>query len=255
VQFHNPEGWCGTMRVGVYIDGFNLYYGGRGLCGRGTAGWRWLDIRALSETLIWERKNWPGAQLERVIYCTARIDAANNPSGHGDQDIYLRALEATQSVDLIEFGYYVARVKSLPLAVRDPNGRPRLVRPQWPVMIQDSTGGTVNSAVFMVSVGYREEKGSDVNVASHLLSDILLNEVDAAIVISNDSDLQLPVNRARQYVPVGLINPGSSPTAGALRAEATDGVGRHFWRKLSAGDFSHHQLPNPAAGFRSPAGW
>ncbi|HEY7200404.1 MAG TPA: NYN domain-containing protein, partial [Candidatus Dormibacteraeota bacterium] len=31
------------MRVGVYVDGFNLYYGARGLCGRGTAGWRWLD--------------------------------------------------------------------------------------------------------------------------------------------------------------------------------------------------------------------
>ena len=36
------------MRVGVYVDGFNVYYGGRGLCGRGTAGWRWLDLRALA---------------------------------------------------------------------------------------------------------------------------------------------------------------------------------------------------------------
>ena len=24
------------MRVGVYVDGYNLYYGMRGLCGRGT---------------------------------------------------------------------------------------------------------------------------------------------------------------------------------------------------------------------------
>ncbi|CAN3132229.1 hypothetical protein ACNUDN_06058 [Mycobacterium sp. smrl_JER01] len=29
----------------MYIDGVNLYYGGRGLCGKGTAGWRWLDVR------------------------------------------------------------------------------------------------------------------------------------------------------------------------------------------------------------------
>lgn len=33
-----------AMRVGVYVDGFNLCYGGRGLRGKGQPGWRWLDI-------------------------------------------------------------------------------------------------------------------------------------------------------------------------------------------------------------------
>jgi hypothetical protein len=33
------------MRVGVYIDGFNLYYGAKAWCGAGTPGWRWLDTR------------------------------------------------------------------------------------------------------------------------------------------------------------------------------------------------------------------
>lgn len=243
------------MRVGVYVDGYNLYYGGRSLCGRSTAGWRWLDIRALAETLISERANWAGAQIKRVVYCTARVDATDNPSGHADQDIYLRALAAMGSVDHIEFGYYVARVKSLPLAVRDQNDRPRLVRPQWPVMIQDGAGGAVPNARFMVSVAHREEKGSDVNVASHLLSDVLLTEVDAAVVISNDSDLQFPVSQARIRVPVGLINPTPSQTAGVLRATPATGVGRHFWRKLRAADFIRHQLPKPAAGYRSPSDW
>jgi hypothetical protein len=36
------------VRVGIYVDAFNLYYGARNLCGRGTPGWRWLDIRALA---------------------------------------------------------------------------------------------------------------------------------------------------------------------------------------------------------------
>jgi hypothetical protein len=40
------------MRVGVYVDGYNLYYGGRSLCGRGRPGWRWLDLRALSARLV-----------------------------------------------------------------------------------------------------------------------------------------------------------------------------------------------------------
>lgn len=49
------------MRVGVYIDGFNLYYGGRGLCGKGTAGWRWLDVRALAARLVTGHSSWTGA--------------------------------------------------------------------------------------------------------------------------------------------------------------------------------------------------
>lgn len=243
------------MRVGVYVDGFNLYYGGRALCGRGTPGWRWLDIRALAEALISERLNWPDALLKRVLYCTARVDAKDNPSAYADQDVYLKALAATQSVDYIEYGNFVARVKSLPLARRGPDGLPRLVRPEWPVMVQDGTGVPVDDARFMVSVAYREEKGSDVNVASHLLLDVLLGEVDAALVISNDSDLQFPITKARERVPVGLVNPTPHQTAGTLRADSSVGAGRHFWRKLAPNDFTYHQLPSPASGYTLPKDW
>lgn len=243
------------MRVGVYVDGYNLYYGGRSSCGRGTAGWRWLDVRALAEALVHERADWPYAQIARVIYCTARIDATENPSGYADQDVYLKALAAAGSVDYIEFGHYVARVKSAPLAVRQPNGRPRLVTTDWPVMVQDRTGAAVPDARFVVSVAHREEKGSDVNVASHLLLDVLRGDVDAAVVVSNDSDLRFPIEQARQLVPIGLVNPTPSQTAGALRASTATGAGRHFWRKLSVSDFCSHQLPNPAGGYTSPTGW
>ena len=80
------------LRVGVYIDAFNLYFGGRRLCGGSTAGWRWLDVRALAEDLISRRSDWPGATLERVVYCTAMIDRATNAAGHQEQDTYIRAL-------------------------------------------------------------------------------------------------------------------------------------------------------------------
>jgi hypothetical protein len=36
----------------VYVDGFNLYDGARALCGRGTPGWRWLDLRGLAADLV-----------------------------------------------------------------------------------------------------------------------------------------------------------------------------------------------------------
>jgi hypothetical protein len=158
-------------------------------------------------------------------------------------------------VDVIEFGHYVARVKHAPLAVQGPMGRPRLVTPEWPVTIQDSAGNPVHDARFLVSIAQREEKGSDVNVASHLLLDVLLDRIDAALVISNDSDLRFPVKEARERVPVGLINPTARQIAGALRGTAKAGVGRHFWRDLDAYDFFQYQLPDPAAGYSKPFDW
>lgn len=239
----------------MYVDGFNLYYGARGLCGRGTPGWRWLDLRALAADLVGRRTSWPGTRLERVVYCTARIDGATNPSGHADQDVYLKALLATGSVDHIEYGTYVARVKTAPLAVRDPQGRPRLVGPAWPVMVQDGRGGPVTGAVFMVSYANREEKGSDVNVAAHLLLDVLSGDVDGAVVISNDSDLRFPVEQARQHVPVGIVNPSRNYLAGDLRGSPATGAGRHWWARLTASDLKAHQLPDPAGRYRRPADW
>jgi uncharacterized LabA/DUF88 family protein len=243
------------VRIGVYVDGFNLYYGARNACGKSTPGWRWLDIRGLAQTLINARVSWSGAHLERVIYCTARIDGVTNPSGQADQDVYLKALISSGSVDHIEYGNYVARVKRAPLAVKDRRGRPKLVAPTWPVMIQDGDGGHVENAAFMVSYANREEKGSDVNVASHLLLDVLANHVDGALIISNDSDLRFPVQEARKRVPVGLINPSPAQLAGALRDRATVGIGGHWWRQLTSADIKHHQLPDPAGGYSRPAGW
>ena len=243
------------MRVGVYVDGFNLYYGARAICGRGVPGWRWLDVRALASSLIGGLSGWTGAFIDRVVYCTAAIDGATNPSGYADQQVYLKALRASHSVDIIESGYYVSRVKYAPLATADQKSRPTLATSKWPVMVRTSADVDVGDARFMVSYAYREEKGSDVNVASHLLLDVLSAAVDAAIVISNDSDLRFPVQEARRRVPVGTVNPSRAFLAGALRGKPTDGAGRHWWRQLTVGDYTAHQLPDPVGSYVRPPGW
>ncbi|KUM73765.1 NYN domain-containing protein [Streptomyces griseorubiginosus] len=242
------------MRVGVYVDAYNVYYGGRGLCGRGTAGWRWLDIRGLAGSLLSASPGWTGATLETIVYCTARISTATNPSAQRDQDIYLKALVAHQSVDHIEYGKYVYRVKSAPLARKDRRGRPQLVTPDWPIMVQDG-GVPCQAGIFMASVASSEEKGSDVNVASHLLLDVLGGAIDAAIVISNDSDLRFPLAQARQRVPVGLVNPGKGFLAGDLRGNPQEGVGQHWWKQLTPTDFQQNQMPDPVGLYSRPAGW
>lgn len=243
------------MRVSVLVDAYNLYYAGRKLCGRGAAGWRWLDVRSLAAALVAEQSVlWPGARIERVVYCTARIKGAANPSGAADQDVYLKALLASGSVDHIEYGNYIAKVIKRPLATEDKQHKPVIVRPDWPVTVQRN-GTSVPDATFMASVATYEEKGSDVNVAAHLLVDVLAGGFDAAVVISNDSDLRWPVQEARRRVPVGVVNPGSGYTAGHLSGVPTAGVGRHWWRTLRAADFAGHQLPDPVGRNRRPAGW
>lgn len=243
------------MRVSVLVDAYNLYYAGRKLCGRGVPGWRWLDVRSLAATLVAEQSAvWPGAMVERVVYCTARIKGAANPSGAADQDIYLKALLASGSVDHIEYGNYISKVIKRPLATEDKQHKPVIVHPNWPVTVQRN-GTSVPDATFMASVATYEEKGSDVNVAAHLLVDVLANGFDAAVVISNDSDLRWPVQEARRRVPVGMMNPGSGYTAGHLSGVPTVGVGRHWWRTLHATDFAGHQLPNPVGRNRRPVGW
>lgn len=243
------------MKVGVYVDGYNLYYGGRGICGRSQPGWRWLDVRTLAARVIGAESGWPGPFDLRVVYCTARIKGHANSTSHHDQDTYLRALQFHNAVDAIELGQYVERVATSPLATIGKHGKPALVTSHWPIEVRDSAGADVPQATFMASVSRREEKGSDVNVATQLLLDVLGGTVDAAVVISNDSDLRLPVTEARLRVPVGLVNPTKKYTAGALSGQPHTGVGQHWWYQLQSSDFTASQLPNVAGKIRKPTGW
>jgi hypothetical protein len=218
-----------------------------------------LDLRALATTIVGvasAQERWNDAVLSRVVYCTAR-------TGDPDQDAYLGALRAHTAYDWVEWGYYTEKLIHRPLAAQ-PRGapRPQVVNPAIPIRVQDQ-GSHVATAIFMASVSHREEKGSDVNLATHLLLDVLNGTVAGAIVVTNDSDLKLPLSEARQRVPVGLINPGNPrwrPTAGALRANPAAGVGGHWWGHLTRAQYQGHQLPDPVTDgtgktYSRPLGW
>ena len=76
----------------------------------------------------------------------------------------------------------------------------------------------------MVEIIRAEEKGSDVNLASHLLVDAMAGSYDVALVISGDSDLVTPIGMlTRKFVrPVGVINPQrlSGPDRRRLRGSS-----------------------------------
>lgn len=109
------------LRVGAYVDGLNVYHGGRHLCGRDAPGWRWFDLAASVERMIARNAAW-----------------------------------AAQSATLL---------------------------------------------------------------------------------------------------PTATVNPRGRPTARDLRGEPHEGVGGHWWYRLTAEDFFGHQLPEVVGGARKPAAW
>lgn len=72
---------AGTERVGVYVDGFNLYYGLREV---GRRRHLWLDLRAMATRLLR-----PHQRLVGVSYFTAAI--RNDPPAMARQEAYLAA--------------------------------------------------------------------------------------------------------------------------------------------------------------------
>lgn len=197
--------------------------------------------------------------VDRIVYCTAYVDPADNQAAHADQSVYVKALREHGAIDVLELGYYVAWPKKLPLANELPTGRAEVIVPTGAESWQGLPISRVSNAagdMFMATVRNREEKGSDVNVATHLLTDVFRGNVNGAIVISNDSDLALPLSIARTMVPVGTVNPGTKQLAGALKGDRNEGPGGHWWRKLNSQDYYNHQMPNPVGGrYYKPAGW
>jgi hypothetical protein len=165
------------MRVNVYVDGFNLYYGLRG------TPYKWLNPLALTRRLL------PEHTINHIHYFTARITAPpDDPGKPQRQDIFIRALSTIPNLTL-HWGQFVSHPRLMPLVSPLPDG------------------------TTIVEVLRTEEKGSDVNLATWLLLDGFSRNYEMAVVISNDSDLVEPIKivQATLGLPVGVFNPPPHP--------------------------------------------
>lgn len=207
------------MRANVYVDGFNLYYGAL----KGTP-YKWLDIAALCGLLL------KGDTVNRIRYFTARVQAEpRDPDKPTRQGLYLRALRTTPNLT-IHYGHYLSH--PVRMALTDP----------------------VRGQLRTVEVMKTEEKGSDVNIATFLLLDAFDADYELAVVISNDSDLLLPIQTVRRRfgLNIGVLNPQQKPSV-VLQREAD------FFRPIRQGPLSGSQFPatlTDARGtFTKPTGW
>jgi NYN domain len=163
----------------VYIDGFNLYNG----CLKWSK-YKWLNLLALAENML------PEHNVEKVKFFTAKVSASlGDPDQPNRQMVYWRALRTLRpKLEIIE-GTFYEHPKSMPLA-----DACRMYKPK---------------VLILVRVIKKEEKGSDVNLACHLLMDGWKKLYEQAVVISNDSDLTTPISivRHEMNLPVYVLNP------------------------------------------------
>jgi hypothetical protein len=203
----------------IYVDGFNLYYGAL----RNTS-YRWLNPEALCQLLL------PKNTIGRIKYFTALVSArTNDPDQPVRQQLFLRALGTIPRVS-IHLGHSLTHEVMMPVVV--PPGLPQKY----------------------VRVIKTEEKGSDVNLATHLVHDAHMGRFDIAVVISNDSDLLEPIKIVRYelHKRVGILNPHPIPSRALLPHI-------DFIKQIRTGVLKASQFPatlTDAHGtFKKPATW
>lgn len=154
----------------VYIDSFNLYYG---FLKPRRIGCKWLDLNE------WLSKILPRNSIVKIKYFTARVSGGHDADKPVRQDMYLRALKTLPNVEIIEGNFLMKQTKI-----------------------------HVNKDVCIMA-RVPEEKGTDVNLAVHLVNDAHMKRFQTAIVVSNDSDLAEAVRIVTKEVrlKVGILNP------------------------------------------------
>lgn len=220
------------MRTTVYVDGFNLYY--RML--RANPQYKWLNPVQLAQNILR-----PENVVTRLNYYTARVSSrAYDPDAPARQATYLEALVSVPEI-AIHQGSFLTSEPWMPLA------QPPEAKPTGYVWTQPTPD--------RVKVVKTEEKGSDVNLATHLVRDAFLNTFDVAVLITNDSDLVEPIRVVIQETgkPVGLLVPTRYPTASLAQAAS-------FYRHIRTGHLAASQFANPVlradgTQIMKPASW
>jgi hypothetical protein len=217
------------MRTNIYVDGFNLYY--RLL--KENPQFKWLDLKALAAGLLQPRN-----EIQSVRYYTARISGRFDPSAPARQQTYLEALKTVPEITVHMGNFLVTKLWAG--LVHPPQMRGGSI-PQFTPPFPD-----------VAKVWKTEEKGSDVNLGSHLVRDAFQGNFDVAAVLSNDTDLVEPIRIVTEElgIPVGLLCPVLKP-AGGLEEVAS------FIRHIRIQHLQTAQFPNriPGTSITRPVSW
>lgn len=207
------------MRTMIYVDGFNFYY--RAV--KNTP-YKWVDFKSLFQKLLSSHN-----QIVQIKYFTALVSGKYNPQKPIKQQTFIRALKTHIPEIEIYYGHFLTHEVYAPLVESENDKR-------------------------TVKIIKTEEKGSDVNIAVHLLNDAWLNNYECAAIVSNDSDLAESMRLVKKHHPdkiLGLIMPGKGHPSKELMKHAD------FVKRVRTGVLKSSQLPNqiPNTKIIKPKDW
>lgn len=188
------------MKFNAYIDGFNLYKGAL----QKRPDLKWLDLRMLSSKL------WEGHVLDHVYFFTSRIkEKFPGDQSPRRQHAYLRALEgAGVEVVLGKFRKDITWQRFISQIHRQVIN-PSLDDPYQEIQNSFDRAAKVASPDEIKALVWKYgEKGTDVNLASFLIRDVLSMGLESALVVTGDSDLHTPLKICRNFgSTIKLVNP------------------------------------------------
>lgn len=168
------------MRTALYVDGFNLYHSAL----ESRPEMKWLDLQAFAKAGLL-----PEHEIVAVKYFTARVRGKGNSDGPQRQDTYVRALEQHIQPFEVHWGKFTER-------------------PKWRRIVDPPT--CLNPPVQHALIHHREEKGSDVSLAAHLVNDAWRDLYDCAAIITNDTDqcgaLKIVKSLGKKLVLLSTVN-------------------------------------------------
>jgi len=155
----------------------------------------------------------------------------NRRAGDPDQPLrqiaYWRALRTLPQVQIIE-GHFLSKDTRMPDAASVQQ------------IISDEAAGlnVLGRIPSMVLVHKSEEKGTDVNLATHLVNDAHLKRFESALIVSNDSDLNEAVRIVKNEIglTVGIYSPHERPSV-QLKNTAS------FFRQIKPAHLKSSQFP------------
>lgn len=168
-------------------------------------------------------------EITKIKYFTARVQPTErDPQINLRQDTYFRALNNCCPEVEIHLGHFLRHKIYAENANPPPN---------------------------RVEVFKTEEKGSDVNLALHVLNDAWANTYDCAVIVSNDSDLSTALQMVKEQhnKVLGLITPGAPKRKPSWQLKRY----ANFSKLIRSWNLSQSLLPNtiPMTEISKPKSW
>jgi uncharacterized LabA/DUF88 family protein len=180
---------------------------------------KWLDLVAFCKSAR------PDMKLGKIYFFTASIsERYPGDDAPRKQEKYLRVL-ANQGIEVVRGKFRKDRRFKTVVTTE----RTRVIQPAMPKLFGATQFALDESARLAAPDAPKalvfdvEEKGSDVNLASYLLRDVFTRGLDAALVISGDSDFVTPLRMAVDAgVDVHLLVPRKKLHSEHLRRAVTN---------------------------------